>query len=59
MIGLNNRLFINALAGVEVDRFTIGINYGLGLTDIHSTNNSSDNNKNKYRTFSVGVGFRL
>jgi hypothetical protein len=52
-------LGINALAGVEVDRFTIGVNYGLGLTDIHSTQNSSDNNKNKYRTFSVGVGFRL
>lgn len=52
-------LGINALAGVEVDRFTIGANYGLGLTDIHSTNNSSDNAKNKYRTFSVGVGFRL
>lgn len=50
---------INALAGVEVDRFTIGMNYGIGLTDIRSADNSNDNEKNKYRTFSVGIGFRL
>ncbi len=50
---------MNALAGFEIDRFMITANYGLGFSDIHSTQNSSDNDKNKFRTFSVGVGFRL
>jgi len=50
---------INALAGVEVDRFMIGVNYGWGLTKINSTQADNSNDKNKYRTLSVGVGFRL
>ena len=50
---------INALAGMEINRFMLGVNYGLGLTKINSnqTDNSTDNNK--YRTFSVGLGVRL
>lgn len=50
---------INALAGVEISRFSLGVNYGWGLTKINSTqtNNSTDNNK--YRTLSVGLGVRL
>ena len=50
---------INALAGFEIDRFMITANYGLGLTKINSTGSDNDNDKNKFRTFSVGVGFRL
>ncbi len=50
---------INALAGFEVDRFMITANYGLGLTKINSTQSDNENDKNKYRTFSVGVGVRL
>ncbi|HEX5152756.1 MAG TPA: porin family protein [Parafilimonas sp.] len=50
---------MNALAGVEVDRFMIGVNYGWGLTKINSTQADNSNDKNKYRTLSVGVGFRL
>lgn len=50
---------VNALAGFEIDRFLISANYGLGLTDINSKGSSSDNDKNKFRTFSVGVGFKL
>lgn len=50
---------INALAGVEFDRFLISANYGLGLTKINSTQSDNDNDKNKFRTFSVGVGIRL
>lgn len=50
---------INALAGVEVSRFMIGVNYGLGLTKINSTQTDNSTDNNKYRTFSVGVGVRL
>jgi len=50
---------INALAGFEVDRFMITANYGLGLTKINSTQSDNENDKNKFRTFSVGVGVRL
>jgi len=50
---------LNGLAGFEFSRFMLGVNYGLGLTKINSTqtNNSTDNNK--YLTFSVNVGVRL
>jgi hypothetical protein len=50
---------LNGLAGVEVDRFSIGVNYGYGLTKINSTQTDNSNDKNKYRTLSVGVGVRL
>lgn len=50
---------INALAGVEVNRFMIGVNYGLGLTKINSTQTNNTTDNNKYRTFSAGIGVRL
>lgn len=50
---------INALAGVEIKRFMVGVNYGLGLTKINSTQTDNTTDNNKYRTFSVGVGFKL
>jgi len=51
---------LNALAGVEFNRVSLGFNYGLGLTKINSTQtNNSSNDKNKYRTWSIGVGVRL
>ena len=50
---------LNGLAGIEVDRFSIGVNYGYGLTKITSTQTDNSNDKNKYRTLSVGVGVRL
>lgn len=49
---------VNFLAGVEVDRFMIGLNYGLGLAKIGSTQNNTDD-KNKYRIFSVDLGVRF
>jgi len=50
----------NGLAGIETNRFMLGLNYGLGLTKINSTqtNNSADD-KNKYRIWSVSLGVRL
>jgi hypothetical protein len=50
---------INALAGIEVQRFMIGVNYGWGLSKISSADNSNDNDKNKFRTLSVSLGIRL
>ena len=50
---------LNGLAGIEVNRFSIGVNYGYGLTKINSTQTNNSNDKNKYRTLSVGVGVRL
>lgn len=48
----------NFLAGVEINKFTINANYGLGLGKIYA-NEENDDDKNKYRTFSLSVGFRL
>lgn len=51
---------LNFLAGVELNKFVIGANYGLGLAKIYDTgSDDDDNNKNKYRTFSISVGFKL
>lgn len=51
---------LNGLAGVEVSRFMLGVNYGLGLSKIFpkQTDNDADN-KNKYRMFSINVGVRI
>lgn len=51
---------INALAGVEFNRFLVGVNYGWGLEKINSTQtNNTQNGNNKYRTLSVSLGVRL
>ncbi len=51
---------INAIGGIEAGRFIVGVGYDWGLTKINSTQtNSSANDKNKYRTFSVNLGVRL
>lgn len=51
---------LNAVAGVEFNRFTVGAGYDWGLTKINSTQtDNSSNDKNKYRTFSINLGIRL
>ncbi len=51
---------VNGLAGVEVSRLMLNVNYGLGLNKIFpgQTNNSA-NNKNMYRVLSLNLGVRL
>ncbi len=51
---------LNGLAGVEISRLMVGVNYGLGLAKIfpNQTDNGA-NDKNKYRVFSVNVGIRF
>lgn len=51
---------LNGMAGVEAGRLMLGVNYGYGLTKINSTEtNNSDNDKNKYRVWSINLGIRL
>lgn len=50
---------INALAGLEIDRVMLGVNYGYGLSKIVPNTDDFRNDKNKYRVLSVNVGFRF
>jgi len=51
---------MNALAGIESGSIMVGVNYGIGFTKINSTEtNSNANDDNKYRTFSINVGYRF
>jgi hypothetical protein len=48
----------NFLAGFEVSKFMIGVNYGLGLAKIGSAE-SNDDDFNKHRVWSISLGFQL
>lgn len=50
---------VNALAGLEIDRVMLGLNYGLGMSKIVPNSDDFRNDKNKYRVLSVNVGFRF
>ena len=50
---------LNALAGLEIDRVMLGVNYGYGLSKIVPKTDDLSNDKNKYRVLSVNVGFRF
>lgn len=51
---------LNVGGGFDFKKVMIKLNYGLGLTKINSTEgNNSANDKNKYRTFSISLGFKL
>jgi hypothetical protein len=50
---------LNGLAGIETKGLVLTANYGLGLAKLQSGSNSSEDNNNKHRVFSVTVGFRL
>lgn len=50
---------VNALAGVEFSTMQIAAGYGFGLAKLQSGSNSSADDKNKHRVFSLTVGFRL
>lgn len=50
---------INGTAGVEAGRFLVGVTYDWGLSKINQVYDNEDNDKNKYRTLSLNVGFRL
>jgi hypothetical protein len=51
---------LNFGGGFQFKQVLIKANYGLGLAKINSTeSNNTANDKNKYRTFSVSLGFSL
>lgn len=50
---------LNALAGLEIDRVMLGVNYGFGLSKIVPNTDDFSNDKNKYRVLSVNVGYRF
>ena len=50
---------LNGLAGFEFDKVVLGVNYGLGLAKLQSGSNSSADDKNKHRVFSITIGVKL
>lgn len=50
---------LNGTAGIETKSAVISLNYGHGLAKLQSGSNSSEDDKNKHRVFSLTVGFRL
>lgn len=51
---------MNLGAGVRLQHIMLKVNYGLGFAKINSTeSNNTVNDKNKYRTLSLSVGFPL
>jgi hypothetical protein len=50
---------LNVLAGIEVSNLVLSANYGLGLAKLQSGSNSSEDNNNKHRVFSLTAGFKF
>jgi hypothetical protein len=50
---------LNGTAGFQLKGALIALNYGYGLAKLQSGTNSSNDNKNKHRVFSISVGFKL
>ena len=49
---------LNAVAGLELDKVLLSVNYGYGLTKINSVANDDDD-KNKHRVLGFSIGFKL
>ena len=50
---------VNAVAGFEFTRFTLGANYGYGLVNINSGTDNSASDKGKNRVWSFTLGLKL
>ncbi len=50
---------LNAMAGIQVTKLVLSINYGLGLAKLQSGSNSSADDLNKHRVLSFIVGVKL
>lgn len=50
---------LNGTAGIEGKSVVLGVNYGYGLAKLQSGSNSSSDDQNKHRVFSVSVGIKL
>lgn len=50
---------LNATAGIEMSRSVLSVQYGHGLAKLQSGSNSSADDKNKHRVFSIALGLKL
>jgi len=50
---------LNATAGIEMSRSVLSVQYGHGLAKLQSGSNSSADDKNKHRVFSITLGLKL
>lgn len=50
---------LNGLLGVEFTNFVLSANFGLGLAKLQSGSNSSEDDNNKHRVFSLTAGFKF
>ncbi|HWJ27887.1 MAG TPA: porin family protein [Flavisolibacter sp.] len=50
---------LNGTVGIEGKSLLLGVNYGLGLAKLQSGANSSENDNNKNRVFSIILGIKL
>jgi hypothetical protein len=50
---------LNGIAGFQLGKGMIAVNYGYGLAKLQSGSNSSADNNNKHRVLSISVGFQL
>lgn len=50
---------LNGTAGIEMRRSVLSVHYGHGLAKLQSGSNSSADDKNKHRVFSITLGLKL
>ena len=50
---------LNAIAGIEASNLVLSAGYGLGLAKVQSGSNSSSDQNNKHRVFSLSLGFKF
>lgn len=50
---------LNGIAGIEMRRSVLSVHYGHGLAKLQSGSNSSADDKNKHRVFSITLGLKL
>lgn len=50
---------LNGIAGIEMSRSVLSVHYGHGLAKLQSGSNSSADDKNKHRVFSITLGLKL
>lgn len=50
---------LNAVAGLDFNKFTIGANYGYGLAKINSNSTNNANDKGKHRVLSLSLGIKI
>jgi len=50
---------LNGTAGIELSKSVLSVHYGHGLAKLQSGSNSSADDKNKHRVFSITLGLKL